>query len=73
LRKEITPCLENGEKKLTYVDILEEDEIAFGSSEFIVLREMKNLDSKYIYYLAKSSFLKTIGFAWKGLQDVKSK
>jgi len=48
----ITPCLENG--KTALVDILEEDEIAFGSSEFIVLRENENSDSKFIYYLARS-------------------
>src|SRR5690554_3771941 len=33
----ITPCLENG--KTAYVDILEDGEVAFGSTEFIVLRE----------------------------------
>ncbi|OAB29663.1 type I restriction enzyme, S subunit [Flavobacterium fryxellicola] len=48
----ITPCLENG--KTAYVDILEENEVAFGSSEFIVLRENQNSDSKFIYYLARS-------------------
>lgn len=48
----ITPCLENG--KTAYVDILEENEVAFGSSEFIVLRENECSDSKFIYYLARS-------------------
>ncbi|WP_137905231.1 restriction endonuclease subunit S [Chryseobacterium sp. 2VB] len=48
----ITPCLENG--KTAYVDNLNEDEVAFGSSEFIVLRENENSDSKFIYYLARS-------------------
>ena len=48
----ITPCLENG--KTAYVDILTEGEIAFGSSEFIVLRENEKSDSKFIYYLARS-------------------
>jgi type I restriction enzyme S subunit len=48
----ITPCLENG--KTAYVDILEDDEIAFGSSEYIVLRETAHTDSLYIYYLAIS-------------------
>src|SRR5690606_2387544 len=33
----ITPCLENG--KTALVDILENEEVAYGSSEFIVLRE----------------------------------
>ncbi len=47
----ITPCLENG--KTAYVDILDENEVAFGSSEFIVLRQNQNSDSKFIYYLAR--------------------
>jgi len=48
----ITPCLENG--KTAFVDILKEDEIAFGSSEFIVLRHTEYTDSEFIYYLARS-------------------
>ncbi len=48
----ITPCLENG--KTAQVDILENDEVAFGSSEFIVLRENENSINDYIFYLARS-------------------
>lgn len=49
----ITPSLENG--KTSYVDILDEDEIGFGSTEFIVFREKKNISDKhFIYYLATS-------------------
>ncbi len=49
----ITPCLENG--KTAYVDILDKDEIGFGSTEYIVLREKyKITDSKFIYYLSIS-------------------
>lgn len=48
----ITPCLENG--KTALVDILNNKEVAFGSSEFIVLRENKNSDKKFIYYLSRS-------------------
>lgn len=48
----ITPCLENG--KTAYVDLLGEEEIAFGSSEFIVLRANEKSDSKFVYYLARS-------------------
>ena len=48
----ITPCLENG--KTAQVDILEDDEVAFGSSEFIVLRENEHTINDYIFYLAKS-------------------
>lgn len=55
----ITPCLENG--KTAYVDFLEEDEVAFGSTEFFVLREKKGIsDKKFIYYLAISPQLRSI-------------
>ena len=47
----ITPCLENG--KTAYIDILDEDEIGFGSTEFIVLREKESIsDKKFIYYFS---------------------
>lgn len=53
LMARITPSLENG--KTSYVDILEEDEIGFGSTEFIVLREKENVSDKhFLYYLAVS-------------------
>src|SRR5690606_6674949 len=53
LMARITPCLENG--KTSYVDILEQNEIGFGSTEFIVLREKENIsDKQFIYYLAIS-------------------
>jgi type I restriction enzyme S subunit len=52
LLAKITPCLENG--KTAKVDILDEGEVAFGSSEFIVLRENENTINDFIYYLAKS-------------------
>lgn len=48
----ITPCLENG--KTAFVDILDQEEIAFGSSEFIVLRHTEFTDSEFIYYFARS-------------------
>lgn len=48
----ITPCLENG--KTAFVDILDENEVAFGSSEFIVLRANQNSYSEFVYYLARS-------------------
>ena len=55
----ITPCLENG--KTSFVDILENDEIAFGSTEFIVLRnKIGSSDKKFIYYLAISPFLRDV-------------
>lgn len=55
----ITPCLENG--KTSYVDILADGEVAFGSTEFIVLRAKAGVsDPQYIYYLATSPMFRTI-------------
>ncbi|MDZ4904289.1 restriction endonuclease subunit S [Clostridium perfringens] len=49
----ITPCLENG--KTAQVDILDENEIGFGSTEYIVLREKLGITfNDYIYYLSIS-------------------
>lgn len=52
LLAKITPCLENG--KTAKVDILGDGEVAFGSSEFIVLRENEYTINDFIYYYAKS-------------------
>ncbi len=55
----ITPCLENG--KTAYVDFLEEGEIAFGSTEFIVMRAKEGIsDSQFIYYLSISPYFREI-------------
>lgn len=49
----ITPCLENG--KTAFVDILQDNEVAFGSTEFIVLRAKEGIsDPQFLYYLAIS-------------------
>ena len=48
----ITPCLENG--KTAQVNLLDENEVAFGSSEFIVLRQNEFTINDFIFYLAKS-------------------
>ena len=49
----ITPCLENG--KTAQVTILEENEVSFGSTEYIVLREKTNKShNDFIYYLSIS-------------------
>jgi len=48
----ITPCLENG--KTSLVSGLQNDEVAFGSTEFIVLAAKEpEYDSNYIYYLCR--------------------
>lgn len=55
----ITPCLENG--KTAQVSILEEGEVGFGSTEFIVLREKPEIsDKNFIYYLSISPKLREI-------------
>lgn len=48
----ITPCLENG--KTAKVDVLDKDEIGFGSTEYIVFRAKENNDADFIYYLVTS-------------------
>ena len=46
----ITPCLENG--KHAYISLLDENETAFGSTEYIVMRGRKGVsDNKFVYYL----------------------
>lgn len=47
----ITPCLQNG--KTGFVDFLENDEVGFGSTEFIVLRATDSISHTYIACLAR--------------------
>ena len=55
----ITPCLENG--KTAFVDILGKAEVAFGSTEFIVMRAREGIsDPQFIYYLATSPWFRNI-------------
>ena len=55
----ITPCLENG--KTAFVDILAEGEVAFGSTEFIVMRAKAGVsDPQFIYYLATSPMFRNV-------------
>ena len=47
----ITPCLENG--KHAYVSLLDEGEIAYGSTEYIVMRGKPGIsDNRFVYYLS---------------------
>lgn len=52
----ITPCLENG--KTAKVNILEENEVGFGSTEYIVFRAKENVDGDYLYYLICSPLIR---------------
>ena len=52
----ITPCLENG--KICQVKNLENN-VGFGSTEFLVFRGRENIsDSDFVYYLSRSEFVK---------------
>lgn len=53
----ITPCLENG--KIAMVNILDENEVGFGSTEYIVFRAKAGLTiPDFVYYLVCSSFVR---------------
>lgn len=55
----ITPCLENG--KTAFVDILANGEVAFGSTEFIVIRAREGIsDPQFVYYLATSPAFRNV-------------
>ena len=55
----ITPCLENG--KTAFVDVLQDGEIAFGSTEFIVMRAKNGIsDPQFIYYLVTSPLFRNV-------------
>ena len=49
----ITPCLENG--KTAYVDFLPDNEVGWGSTEYIVLRPQLPLPNQFAYCLARSA------------------
>ena len=53
----ITPCLENG--KIAYINCLEDNELAFGSTEYIVLRAIENKTiPEFVYYYSISDYFK---------------
>ena len=55
----ITPCLENG--KTAFVDILADGEVAFGSTEFIVMRARQGVsDPQFVYYLVTSPEFRSV-------------
>jgi type I restriction enzyme S subunit len=49
----ITPCLENG--KTAYITFLDDNEVAWGSTEYIVMRPMGELHSFFAYTLSRNS------------------
>lgn len=56
LLAKITPCLENG--KTAFVDILDDGEVAFGSTEFIVLRAKMKPIPNFYYFAISPDFRK---------------
>lgn len=59
----ITPCLENG--KTAFVDFLEDGEIGWGSTEFIVMCGRRQEINPFVYYLARSE-----GFRNNAIQNM---
>lgn len=53
----ITPCLENG--KTGYVDFLEDGQVGWGSTEYIVFAPKAPLPPQFGYLLARSDALRT--------------
>ena len=53
----ITPCLENG--KIAKVSVLSNDEVGFGSTEYIVFRAIDGVsDADFLYYLICSPLVR---------------
>lgn len=52
----ITPCLENG--KTAKVAVLDDGEVGFGSTEYIVFRAKDGVDEDFIYYLVCSPIVR---------------
>lgn len=59
LMARITPCLENG--KTALISILDDDEVGVGSTEFIVLRNIKDItNSRFVYYFTITPWFRDI-------------
>lgn len=52
----ITPCLENG--KTAKVNVLDDGEVGFGSTEYIVFRAKEGVDADFVYYLISSPLVR---------------
>lgn len=59
----ITPCLENG--KVAYVNFLQKNEIAFGSTEYIVMTTKDCFMPEILYFLCRDEAFK--GYATKNM------
>lgn len=57
LMARITPCLENG--KISKVSVLDDNEVGFGSTEYIVFRAIEGIsDADFLYYLICSPLVR---------------
>ena len=55
----ITPCLENG--KIAKVSVLKDGKVGFGSTEYIVFREIDGVsDADFLYYLICSPLVRNL-------------
>jgi type I restriction enzyme S subunit len=55
----ITPCLENG--KTAQINILDDGEVGYGSTEFIVWRAKNGItDKNFVYYLSQSAEIRDV-------------
>lgn len=63
LMARITPCLENG--KVAYVNFLQDGEIAFGSTEYIVIRPKNGILPEVFYFLCR--YPDFVGYATKNM------
>lgn len=63
LMARITPCLENG--KVAYVNFLKDEEIAFGSTEYIVMTAKENVFPELLYTLCR--FPSFVSYATKNM------
>jgi len=57
LMARITPCLENG--KVAYVNFLNDGEIAFGSTEYIVMTTKNGFMPELLYFLCRDESFKS--------------
>ncbi len=60
----ITPCLENG--KSAFVNCLQKDEVAAGSTEFIVIAAKREIEADFVYYASRLPEFSSMQFrGWK--------
>ena len=63
LMARITPCLENG--KVAYINFLDKEETAFGSTEYIVFHAKEGYPNEMFYFLTRNKAF--IEFATKNM------